>query len=211
MSNKANTRVVVSCFFIFEIVALFSVSLVLAQSRGGAGPAPGEKRILEEFSRNLGKGLKIFSAVVWNPKTGSDDRFVVAVTKDNNDERPKLRIFEDTVKGYLERLVVLAGDRLKDLYLDDVNRDGTIDAVSFWDCGQLQCISIVGYDGNTGHPKELLYTTGREIKIKSELNGPKEVLTTRRTFQEKPGEKWKMTTDVYQWNGTEFAKSTKDQ
>jgi len=180
-------------------------SELLAQSKGGESSPPREKRVVEDFTRTLGKGLKIFGVVVWNPKAAGDVRFIVAVTRDNNDERPKVRVFEDTVKGYLERLVVMVGDRLNNLYLKDINGDGSSDAVSFWDCGQSQCVSIIDYDGKTNYPREVFHASGRSIEIRSEPGAPTEIVTTRRTYQEKSGEPWTMATSVFRWNGSKFA------
>jgi len=204
-SSKSSTTVKVLGLFTLVVVAFVDDSAVLAQSKGAPATIHREKRVVDDFSRNLGKGLKIYRVVIWTPKAGSDNRFVVAVTQDNNDERPKLRVFENTVRGFLERLVVHAGDGFKDLYLEDINRDRVSDAVSLWDCGQSQCISIIGYDEKTNLPKELFHASGRKIEIKSETNAPTEIVTTRRTYQEKPGEPWIMGISVFRWNGKEFA------
>jgi len=205
MGKGVNQLVIFLSVLTIVSAGIHWTSHVLAQSKDMAGSTRQEKRVVEEFTRTLGKSLKIFSVVVWKPKADSDVRFVVAITKDNNDLRPKLRVFEDTVKGYIEQLVVLVGDRPTKLYLKDINGDGLTEALSFWDCGQSECISIVRYDESTNSARELFFASGRSIELRSGRDGSTEIVTTRRTYKEKSGEPFTMATSIFRWNGSEFA------
>ena len=64
----------------------------VAQSTRSGKPTAGESRILNEFRQNLGKRLKVFRAIPAD-LSGKGESFVVAVTQDSNDLKPKLRIF----------------------------------------------------------------------------------------------------------------------
>jgi hypothetical protein len=205
MGNKLNRLAAVYSVLAIVCSGIHWTSDVLAQSKGGAGSTRQEKRVIEGFTQTLGKGLKIFNVVVWSPKAGSDVRFVVAITKDNNDLRPKLRVFEDSARGYIEELVVHAGDQPNNLYLKDINGDGFTEALSSWDCGQLECLSIIGYDKSTNGVRELFSAAGQKIETRSARDGTTEIVTTRRTYKEKAGEPFTMATDVFRWNGSTFA------
>ena len=124
--------------------------------------------------------------------------------------KPKLRIFLKTGDDYIEEFVLSKGD-FSDLFLEDVNKDGYVDVVALWQCGQLKCITIVGHEKGKGGLKVLLDTGGRDVRLRSVPDGTKEVIVTSRTYEEKPGEMWAMATDVYHWDGTRFVKTTNTQ
>lgn len=166
-----------------------------------------EQHILREFRQSLGKGRKVFQALSADLR-GKGEIFVVAVTQDSNDYAPKLRIFKKSRKNYKEEFVTLGGEVFDQLFLEDVTKDGYIDVISLWECGQLTCIVIVGYTPNKAF-RVLLYQGGRKIELKPASDGTKEVWVTYRTYEEKYGKPWAMATAVYRWDGRAFVEATK--
>jgi len=172
--------------------------------------APREAQILNHFRKDLGKGLQIFFSITTTFGLKDEEDYVVAVTKDNNDERPKLRIFEHTVKGFMERFVAQPGDSFEKLYLDDLTNDGRQEIVTLWDSGQLKTMTVITFSKNRAL-SEIFSNGGREIAIRPAADGTKEIVIKSRTYAEKEGEAWTMATAVYRWNGTEFAKVVEKQ
>jgi len=187
------------------LVLVVTGSDAVAQSTRSGKPSPGESRILNEFRQNLGKRLKIFRLIPAD-LSGKGESFVVAVTQDSNDYSPKLRIFLKSGADYKEEFVSRGGEILNDLFVEDVNKDGYLDVIALWQCGQLKCITIVGYEKKTGGLKLLLDTGGRDVQLRLAPDGTKEVIVTSRTYEEKPGEAARMTTAAYHWNGAQFVK-----
>lgn len=194
-------------YITISLVPLLIASEVFAQPTKAERQTSREQIILREFRQNLGKRLKVFRAIPAD-LSRRGEIFVVAVTQDSNDYSPKLRIFLKSGNDYKEEFVTRGGEVFNDLFIDDVNKDDYVDVVALWQCGQLKCITIVGYEKGTGGLKVLLDTGGRDVRLRSAPDGTKEVIVTSRTYEEKPGEVWTMATAVYHWNGTQFVKIT---
>jgi hypothetical protein len=174
------------------------------QPQNAKKPAPREAQILNHFRKDLGKGLKIFFSTTTTFGIKDEEDYVIAVTKDNNDERPKLRIFEHTVKGFMERFVAHPGDSFETLHLDDLTNDGRQEIVTLWNSGQLKMLTVITYSKDQTL-SEIFSNGGREITIRPAADGTKEIVIKNRTYAEKEGEPWTLATAVYRWNGSEFA------
>lgn len=185
-------------------------SIAQGQPQNAKKPASSEAQILNHFRKDLGKGLKIFFSTTTTFGMKDEEDYVIAVTKDNNDERPKLRIFEHTVKGFMERFVTHPGDSFETLYLDDLTNDGRQEIVTLWNSGQIKMLTVITYSKDRTLSK-IFSNGGREVTIRPAEDGTKEIVIRSRTYAEKEGEPWTLASAVFRWNGTEFVKVVEKQ
>lgn len=199
--------ITVACNFVAIAISVGLVTSCVEIGEQDQADLPREEDTTDEFIRNLGQGLVVHKAIAGDLRSRGEI-FVAAVTKDDNDYAPKLRIFRKEGQDYMEEFVLPGVEQLDQLYIEDVNGDGYKDIISIFQGGQLTYISIVGFSNDRIGLHELLSASGGiGVQLESLSDNTKEVLVTRRTYEEEPGQPWDQATDTYHWDGRQFVKS----